>query len=311
MRLLNIGYRKLFGAVGVGIAAALAAPLSASHLYASDQIVPEKGAAPIVSEDKPPASTADSLFAAPDIEPKIAQINEEVHGLPDHEWAGTYYCGDGLGWNVSLHIAPKAGFAYARSGCLGMYDHNFGSVTVSSTGLHITCQLPNRGIGRERIPDDFIPVRWGQRHYLVGADQMLAFCNSINSGWEPAPSSTRGGRSFLFLMREGDPKTVTGQPQVPAAYQPYLLAHPVQAKILSREPGKVVNNRLITLAVIDAGSADGILPGMEFRRKFDPFGPVATVTTTQAHSAEVQIVQFPSQASPPEIGAELSTKSFR
>src|SRR4051812_843941 len=38
------------------------------------------------------------------------------------EWAGEYCCGDGLGMNVTIAIAPKTGVVYTWYGCLGLYD---------------------------------------------------------------------------------------------------------------------------------------------------------------------------------------------
>src|SRR5262245_43325767 len=55
-------------------------------------------------------------------------ILAEVATLADHAWAGKYYAGDGMGENVSLALAPRAGFVFEWHGCLGLYDRNFGAV---------------------------------------------------------------------------------------------------------------------------------------------------------------------------------------
>ena len=46
-------------------------------------------------------------------------VREEIGQLKNHEWAGEYYLGDGLGENVSFAIAPKQGFVVEWRGCLG------------------------------------------------------------------------------------------------------------------------------------------------------------------------------------------------
>jgi hypothetical protein len=53
---------------------------------------------------------------------KRQSILEEIRKLQDHEWAGEYYTGDGLGANISLAIAPKSGYVFEWDGCMGLYD---------------------------------------------------------------------------------------------------------------------------------------------------------------------------------------------
>src|SRR5690349_21093382 len=60
------------------------------------------------------------------------RIRTLIRFLPGHCWAGHYYTGDGLGVNVSLDLAPGAGYVFELHGCLGLYDRNFGA--VSQTG---------------------------------------------------------------------------------------------------------------------------------------------------------------------------------
>src|ERR1051325_7519917 len=55
-------------------------------------------------------------------ERRLARIKAEIARLRDHEWAGEYYWGDGLGANVSLVVSPKSGFVFTWNGCMGLYD---------------------------------------------------------------------------------------------------------------------------------------------------------------------------------------------
>ena len=50
------------------------------------------------------------------------RIETEVAALPNHDWAGEYHCGDGLGENISLYLAPRAGYLYENRGCEGVFD---------------------------------------------------------------------------------------------------------------------------------------------------------------------------------------------
>jgi hypothetical protein len=45
-------------------------------------------------------------------------------------------------------------------------------------------------------PSVFIPVKWGQRRYLINVDSVDSFCNYISQGWEPRDWET-GGPFYL------------------------------------------------------------------------------------------------------------------
>ncbi|NQT37529.1 MAG: hypothetical protein HQ581_08575 [Planctomycetes bacterium] len=53
-------------------------------------------------------------------------------------WSGQYYAGDGLGFNLRLAIAPKAGVVYWSHGCLGLYALNYGSFREKDGRIHLT-----------------------------------------------------------------------------------------------------------------------------------------------------------------------------
>jgi hypothetical protein len=161
-----------------------------------------------------------------------AAISEELKTLGDHQWAGEYYFGDGLGVNVGFAVAPKSGYLFEWHGCLGLYDRNYGTATQKGDRIQLAFTFENDRDGFQRISPELIPVPWGARHYLIHlipADNFVGFCNAVNEGSEP--------REFVhgsFLLRTGDEKTpVTGFPRVPQKYQSYLLAKPVEAEIVS------------------------------------------------------------------------------
>lgn len=151
---------------------------------------------------------------------KRKNINEEIKQLgEEHSWAGAYYEGDGLGRNVSLLVAPSSGFLYELVGCVGLYDWNYGGVTVQDGHIKLQCELdkPNRILGGG-IDVDFFQIQWGDRHYLVPESKMLDFCRDVDEGWEP-----RGGGHGLYLLRGYDHnKEVTGLPELPEKYSKYL-----------------------------------------------------------------------------------------
>ena len=138
-------------------------------------------------------------------------IEQEIKSLPKHAWAGQYYFGDGLGANVSLWLAPSAGFLYEWYGCLGLYDRDYGAVSDDGKG---TIQLRFL-LGGSRIEGEYVPVAWGERRYLIAKDQLSDFCDAVNRGREP-----RKGVHGMWFIRWGDEKKrADGLPAVPEEYR--------------------------------------------------------------------------------------------
>src|SRR5438128_6024543 len=157
------------------------------------------------------------------------KILAEVKRLAEHEWAGEYYAGDGLGVNTSLSIAPKSGFVFEWHGCLGLYDRNYGAVVSTNNRLRLSFTFENQQKGFQGIAPELIPVRWGDRRYLVPADDVVGFCNRVNDGSEPRD----GAHGFFLLRKDDEKKQVAGSPKVPKEFEPYLLSEPIVAEIVS------------------------------------------------------------------------------
>jgi hypothetical protein len=79
---------------------------------------------------------------------------------------------------------------------------------------------PEKRISRDRA--GIRPISWGSRRYLIPADDLVDFCNSINGGREPRT----GSHGFHLLRRGDEKKKVTLFPKVPDEYKQYLLAKP-------------------------------------------------------------------------------------
>ncbi len=194
------------------------------------------------------------------LEAKKALIDQELHTLTAHPWAGRYFYGDGLGVNVALNLAPKSGFAFTWNGCMGLYELNYGDVVEVDGEIRLVFKYPNDRNGFQGIAPELIPIVWGERHYLIPADKVVKFANAINAGFEPSES-----RSRRFLLREGDElKAVLGQPNLPSLYSEYLLKQPIKAEISSIEKSRLEDDTRITTVTLNVGSAQGVKQGMEF-----------------------------------------------
>lgn len=239
---------------------------------------------------------------------RLSSIQEEVAAGSAAGWEGEYYWGDGLGANLSLHLSPTAGFAYEWHGCLGLYDYNHGSLKETREGLRLQADLEEweayLDLGRT-----FVPIRWGDRHYLIPQDRLVAFCNAVNSKSEP-----RENRHGWFFLRVGDENIeVTGLPDMPARYRSCLLEQPIEATLTKIMERKIVRpdseSDVLTLrATIDKGTADGVFEGMVLNPKDRILSIVMKVASVSEHQAEIEIWQHYFEDRPtPSAGWRLTT----
>jgi hypothetical protein len=238
-------------------------------------------------------------------------ILAEIKALGDHEWAGEYYAGDGLGVNISLAIAPDSGYVFEWHGCLGLYDRNYGSATWSDGRIRLSFTFDNKRGGFRGIAPVFIPVSWGPRRYLIPEDDAVGFCNSVNDGREP-----RMGIHGFYLLRRGDEKKdVAGFPNVPDRFRAYLLTEPIEATIVA--VGAVTIRPSVaewkfkdTAVTLDAGTEKGVRVGMELVVT----QPEHTVQSVQITKVEVQrseaiMTQIGEEQPAPEAGWRVSTEA--
>jgi hypothetical protein len=239
------------------------------------------------------------------------RILVEVKKLGEHEWAGEYYAGDGLGVNTTLSLAPDSGYVFEWQGCMGLYDRNYGTVAWADDRIRLTFTHENQRRGFQGIAPELIPISWGSRHYLVPADEITKFCNHVNRGLEP-----REGSHGFHLLRDGDEgQAVTGLPNVPSKYRSYLLANPIEAKIMAVGPSTLRPSLADwkfkdTPVTLDAGTVKGLKVGMELV-VVDPSDVHESVEITKvdADHSEGILSQFDDDEQSPTPGWRLSTQS--
>ena len=138
---------------------------------------------------------------------------------PVAEVAGEYYFGDGLGVNCSLTVTQEGRFSFVWRGCLGVYDRNSGEAKVEAGHLILKPERRNVRGGSRGTATDFIPVRWGERLYLIPEEEGRKFCNQANRGGEPR----NGPHGHFYLRRDDWDKKVTGLPSVPKEWEALLM----------------------------------------------------------------------------------------
>ncbi|HEV2608056.1 MAG TPA: hypothetical protein VGT79_08740 [Xanthomonadaceae bacterium] len=217
---LRVRSIALLTAVLAGLGAlALSWPIAIAAIASAQDAAPKRAV------DTEPSERSQKVPQA--VIDRQAAIEKDLKRSPKEAWAGDYYQGDGLGMNVRMLVSP-VGVTTTWHGCLGLYGANEGSIRVDAdNSLHFAFNKPNEDkFGG--FPDQVIPVRWGERRYLIPPDRMKDFVEAINEGFEPRPRSW--GR---FLLVQGDEKKpVAGLPSLPEPYLHKIRDKAVTARIV-------------------------------------------------------------------------------
>ena len=246
-------------------------------------------------------------------ETRTQAIADEMRNLQDHAWAGEYFHGDGLGVNVSLLLAPESGFVFIWRGCLGVYDRNYGPVTQDGDDVTLHCEFANHRQGFRGIATSLRPIRWGERRYLIPDDQMIEFCNAVNSGVERDGASGR----FLIRIRDGERvRPVVGNPELPEPYARLLLEDEIRGTVTEIRETTTRSGRsgikfINTDVTLDIGTAQGVFEGMELY--VHETESIQTVRVTKAGErtsvAHVQRIDSPRPRA--KVGWKVSSRFHR
>jgi hypothetical protein len=234
-------------------------------------------------------------------------IQSEIQKPGSPPWAGEYYRGDGLGENTTLMLAPASGCLFEWRGCVGLYDRNYGAVTCSDGRLRLSLKLPNDQDGFVGIEEEFLPVVWGERKYLVPSDDIVGFCNAVNEGAEP-----RKAAQGFFLLRRGDEQIeAEGLPAVPNEFNPYLLTRPIEAEIVrvGDRTARPIRGDWQTRVTMNCGRSSGLLKGMTLH-VIEPDDLIESVDVTQVgeEQSEAVMTQSGEDEPSPKVGWQLSTR---
>lgn len=143
--------------------------------------------------------------------------------------AGEYYRGDGLGVNWMLELTPDGRYSFLWSGCLGVYEKDWGYYRLKDGKVQLSQAKPPlkpRESGKpwiERVPTGLRLIRWGTRRYLIPDEEKQAFCEAVRTGREPRTGSR--GRFFLADVPEAGEElkdVLNGLPDVPDSWKSML-----------------------------------------------------------------------------------------
>jgi hypothetical protein len=234
------------------------------------------------------------------------------------EWAGDYYEGDGLGENVSVTLAPKAGIAFLNYGCLGLYGGDHGEIVEAfPDGLRLKLAF---GDARNSFLSERIYfVKWDTQRFLVPDWLMTRFINNYNQGGY-ARASMYG---IPRLTKDGQPRRMfgadapQGRPELPPKFAKLLHTKPATLKVTkvsdpaSQNVTGQVNARACTIE-FQGGADQGVYVGQEFRfpkeiRAAAGFIRITAVTATTSTGEFTAFYSAGQKVEVPTVGVTIST----
>jgi len=199
-----------------------------------------------------------------------------------------------------LHYVQSSGYAFQSNSCVSHYRS---SGEVAAEGSRFTLRPESRS-EPVTMPEQplLVPIRWGERRYLVPVEEIGDFAADIGFGEEP-----RCGTRGRFFLREGDEKiVVSGLPELPPEWQGMLHAEAIDLQVTGFDlettyrASVIGRSRTMKHTVRLNGGADrGVMVGMLLMpARGEPFHVLAHITQVQAHSAvaELQVVAWDSAA---------------
>jgi len=183
-------------------------------------------------------------------------IRLEAAGVTDDEWVGSYTSFDGPTISTQLAWSPAAGFIIWWENCSRPQTArvNYGSAAFAGGSLRLTPALTEQSPSSYPAASEYVPVRWGEQHYLIPSDEMINFAYAVHS--------TSAAEVETFLVKVGDyEKERKGLPDVPPEYRKYLGMKPLRAAASGFGPN---GDRWYPKIILDAGRAGGVVRGMKF-----------------------------------------------
>lgn len=230
----------------------------------------------------------------PIVDARRAAIGAELETLAGHEWAGVYRTAPGL-YVKTVMVSPRNGIVLRESGCLGVYDQNYG--TLARVGPVLIADWKLAGEAQRRIETVYVTIRWGNSRFLVPRGEILKFCIQ-------ARSANREFWLASFLRStEDEEMDLTGDPELPDAYKQYWTMEHIAATVVSVGPQSTTNDPNVEVlgtvkqtVVLNVGSNHGVQPLMRFylaeRHSNSPTSLEVTAISPDECVAEACVVKW-------------------
>lgn len=277
-----------------------------------------------------------SRAAAASAQTKWQQIEAELSAAEKSEWVGDYTFGsEGDGTHETIvRWAINTGFVMLGiHSCYPMVNElSWGRVlslpdritfsaapNINPLANHHNSTQAHCGHSPTRLAKPFVPVKWGEAHYLVPTEQLAIFCDDYVAGLGRHDKGNDPQFAFPLIKREEQGKRLEqGLPILPAKYA-HLVKRPIDAQIIQivrtaqrPETGESLAE-LEVMVRLNVGAAAGVRRGMflndlslERHYSFEVVKVARNFSLAVTTRSGDEIKEWP----PIKPGIRLSTSSF-
>ena len=213
------------------------------------------------------------------LEKRKALIEKEI-ALSKDEWTGVYLNGDHH--PTVLMWSYKEGFlTWGSNHTFYPSRINFGKVEFSNNLLTIKPEIKKENLNFQFIPTELFPIKWGEQHFLIPANEIINFAYSVHS------QSFSQIESY-FLKSNDYQKSRNGLPNLPPEYSKFLKMKPIRPQILKVKIDK--EDFWATEITLNLGSRDKIIKEMIFYNGNSKNGISLMITELKETNSKAKII---------------------
>lgn len=171
------------------------------------------------------------------------------------EFSGEYKIGGLMGEFLYLNLYPNGLFEYTYFNDIGPNGQISGELSIQNEHFILSPTVREGDspafvlFNSDHVDEEIIPIRWGDRRYLVPVDDITWFCNTVNLGWEPRYHE----QGTVFLNLEDISKRIEELTEFPDEISWCILPKPITGLVTHLDDKRVT---------INLGSDQGIFKGM-------------------------------------------------
>lgn len=232
------------------------------------------------------------------LEKKRELIGQEI-SAGKNEWSGVYQQGD----HHPTYFMWSVGQGFLTWGSNHTFYPsriNFGKAEFSNNRLLLGPEIGKEHLNYQEVAAEFVPVKWGEQHFLIPADELINFAYAVHSGSESQIVE-------YFAKSEDYEKARTGLPNLPKEFEKIMTMKALKPKIIA-----IKNNGddfWKTELTLNLGRAGNLGKGMILYYSKPSGGFSIIITDLQEKSAKAKFVGIWNEDIEPKVGMRFTSKA--
>ncbi len=230
---------------------------------------------------------------------KRKELIEQEVSSDKNEWSGAYQLGDHHP-TVFMWSGNQGFLTWGSNHTFSPSRINFGKAEFSNNRLIIKPEISKEHLNFQYTPRELVPVKWGEQHFLISANELINFAYAVHSSAESQIVE-------YFAKSEDYQKSRKGLPNLPKEYEKILMMKAIKPKITAIKNNDKDNiwNTEITL---NFGRADKLIKGMIFYSANSSGSMRIMITDLQENNSKAKIIGIGGENLKLKVGLKFTSK---